>query len=141
MEILINYSAVLAATVVAMILGGLWYGPVFGKPWMRMMGLTPESMKTMKLSGLQAMSIMAVLSFLMMYVLAHAIVFGIAYTGITGIEGGMTGAFYYWLGFIVPLTASPFLWENKSWKLWVFNALYYLVTLLIAGAILGGWPA
>ena len=139
MDIVINYYAVIAATVVAMALGTLWYGPLFGKSWMRMMGFTPESMKAMKLSPGAAMGLMLVLSLLMNYVLAHAILFGIAYTGIEGIVGGMMGAFYYWLGFIVPLTASPFLWENKSWKLWAFNALYYLITLLAAGAILGAW--
>jgi len=141
MEIAINYLAVLTATIVAMGMGTLWYGPLFGKAWMRMMGFTPESMKAMKLSPLAAMSIMAVLSFLMMYVLAHAILFGVAYTGIGGVIGGMMGAFYYWLGFALPLTAAPFLWENKTWKLWLFSASYYLVALLIAGAILGGWIA
>lgn len=139
MEIVINYWAVLAAAVASFVVGMLWYGPLFGKQWMRMMGYTPESMKAMKLSPGAAMGIMAVLALLMMYVLAHAIVFGVAYTGIGGVAGGMMGAFYYWLGFAVPLTAGSFLWENKSWKLWAFNALYYLVSLLIAGAILGGW--
>lgn len=141
MEDPVNYIAVLGATVATMILGALWYGPVFGKPWMRMMGFTPESMKSMKLSPGAAMGIMAVLSLLMNYVLAHGIVFGNAYVGTSGIEGGMTGAFWYWLGFCVPLTAGVFLWESKSWKLWAFNALYYLVALLVAGAILGAWPA
>lgn len=135
----INYLAVLASTLVAMALGTLWYGALFGKQWMAMMGFTSESMKAMKLSPGAAMGTMAVLSLLMMYVLAHAVVFGIAYTGIGGAVGGMMGAFYYWLGFVVPLTASPFLWENKSWKLWAFNASYYLISLLIAGAILGSW--
>jgi len=73
----------------------------------------------------------------MAYVLAHATVFGIAYTGIGGAVGGMLGAFYYWLGFAVPLTAGSYLWEGKSIKLWVLNAGYYLVSLLVMGAILG----
>lgn len=139
MEIAINMVAVLVATVVVMALGALWYGPVFGKPWMGMMGFTPESMKAMKLSPALAMGIMAVLTFLMMYVLAHGIVFGNIATGMSGAAGGMTGAFWYWLGFAVPLTASSFLWEGKSLKLWVLNAGYYLVALLVAGAILGQW--
>lgn len=134
-----NIYAVLAATVAAMVLGTLWYGPVFGKQWMAMTGMTKESMKAMKLSPAAAMGFMAVLTFLMMYVLAHGIAFGNIATGMSGVEGGMTGAFWYWLGFCVPLTAGAFLWENKTWKLWVFNALYYLVVLLVGGAILGGW--
>ena len=141
MDITINYYAVLLAAVAAMVLGMLWYGPLFGKQWIKMMGYTPESMKAMKLSAGAAMGTQVVLSLLMMYVLAHAIIFGIAYTGIGGAVGGMLGAFYYWLGFVVPLTASSFLFENKTWKLWAFNAAYYFFTLLIAGAILGAWPS
>jgi hypothetical protein len=139
MEIAINYWAVLVAGVVVFVLGGLWYGPLFGKQWMRMMGYTAENMKGMKLSGTVAMSVMAVLTLIMMYVLAHGIAFGNIATGMSGATGGMVGAFWYWLGFVVPLTASSFLWENKGWKLWAFNAAYYLVALLIAGAIIGGW--
>lgn len=35
----INWMAVVASTVAAFILGGLWYGPLFSKPWMREMGV------------------------------------------------------------------------------------------------------
>jgi hypothetical protein len=35
----INWVAAIASTVAAFILGGLWYGPFFSKPWMREMGV------------------------------------------------------------------------------------------------------
>ncbi len=136
-----NLMAVLGAAVIAFIIGMLWYGPVFGKVWMRLKGITPEGMKSMKMSGLVAMGFMAVLTLIMMYVLAHGIVFGIAFTGMGGIAGGMVGAFWYWLGFAVPFTSSSFLWEDKSWKLWAFDAAFYFVTFMIAGALFGAFPA
>jgi hypothetical protein len=34
----INYLAVLACAIVAMPVGFLWFGPLFGKPWARHMG-------------------------------------------------------------------------------------------------------
>lgn len=34
----INWLAVVVATVIYMVLGGLWYGPLFGKTWMRATG-------------------------------------------------------------------------------------------------------
>ncbi|MBY0110711.1 DUF1761 domain-containing protein [Patescibacteria group bacterium] len=137
MEIIINYWAVLGAAVAAIILGALWYGPLFGKQWMGMIGLTPEGMKAMKLSPAMAMGLGLITTLLMAYVLAHGIVFGNAYLGTTGVAGGMMGAFWYWLGFAVPLTAGAYLWEGKSITLWVLNASYYLVSLLLMGAILG----
>ncbi len=141
MEIAINYWAVLGAAVASFVLGALWYGPVFGKPWIRLMGFTPESMKAMKMTPTKAMIGIFIGSLLTSYVLAHAIVFGIAYTGIAGALGGMMAGFYYWLGFALPLTATAYLVEGKSAKLWFLNAAYYLVSFLIAGAILGAWPA
>jgi len=42
----VNYLAVLACTVVAMILGSLWYSPVlFGNAWMKAIGLKKEDFK------------------------------------------------------------------------------------------------
>ena len=86
-----------------------------------------------------AMGVMFILGLLLNYVLAHVAVFAFAYLGTSGISGGLSTGFWMWLGFAVPFTAGHFLWENKSWKLWAFNALYYLITLLAAGAILGAW--
>ncbi|HLD39833.1 MAG TPA: DUF1761 family protein, partial [Candidatus Nanoarchaeia archaeon] len=33
-----NYLAVLVAAIAAYVVGFLWYGPVFGKKWMALMG-------------------------------------------------------------------------------------------------------
>ena len=32
--------ATLLATVMGFVFGGLWYGPLFGKTWMRLVGVT-----------------------------------------------------------------------------------------------------
>lgn len=133
----INYLAVLGAAVFALVLGGLWYGPVFGAKWKAMMGFTDESMRSMALSPLQAMAGGLVTALVMAYVLAHGLVFGNAYLETSGVSGGLQGAFWYWLGFAMPITAGVFLWEGKPLKLWILNAGYYLVSLLGMGAILG----
>lgn len=139
MDIPINYLAVLVGAVINMAVGFAWYGPLFGKPWMAMMGMTPESMKAMPLSPGQAIAGGVVMSLLLAYVLAHGVLFGSTYTETYGLIGGLTGAFWYWLGFVVPITAGSFLWEGKPFKLWVLNASYYLVTFLVMGAIFGSW--
>jgi hypothetical protein len=40
----VNYWAVLAAAVANQVIGGLWYGPLFGRQWMAGVGLTMDSM-------------------------------------------------------------------------------------------------
>jgi hypothetical protein len=133
----INFIAVLLAALASFAIGWVWYSALFGKTWRRLAGLSLEDMKSMEMSPLGA-SIGGILTALLMaYVLAHGIEFGNAYLNTGGIEGGLQGAFWYWLGFAVPLTAGVYLWEGKSWKLWAINAGYYLVALLAMGAIIG----
>ena len=141
----INYMAVVVAAIVQMVLGYLWYGPLFGKPWAKLMGWTPESMEAMKhdpkfkKSMSRNYGIMIVGSLLMAWILDHAIVFASAYLLISGITAGFAVGFLNWLGFIAPVTVGSVLWEGKSWKLWFLNAGYYLVGLLLMGAILALW--
>jgi hypothetical protein len=135
----INYMAVAAAAAVSMIVGFLWYGPILGARWKAYMGFTDDSMKTMKLSPMQAMAGGALTSLLMAYVLAHSLVFASAFTGASGISAGLMAGFWNWLGFIVPVVAGVFLWDGKPFGLFVLNAAYYLVSLLLMGIILALW--
>ena len=147
MEIPINYLAVLVSAVAAIVLGFLWFGPVFGKIWMREMGISPDAVNEWKTDPIkkrkmnQSYAIQAVTALIMAYVLAHNVIFGVAYLDITGIAGGLQAGFWNWLGFAVPVSLGAVLWEGKSWKYWLITAGYYLVSLLIMGAILASWTA
>lgn len=136
----INYLAVVLAAVASMVVGSLWYGPLFGKEWMKLMGINKGDMRNMKgedmakLYGVQFLG-----SLVMSCVLAHAIVFASAYLKTEGLVRGLMVGFWSWLGFVVPVTIGSILWEKKPVKLWLINAGNYLVTLLVMGAILGLW--
>ncbi len=138
----INYLAVLGAAVAAMVIGFLWYGPLFGKAWSKLMGwgdMTPEKMKEMQKKAMPGYFVSFIGSLVMAYVLAHALVFASTYLNASGTSAGLMAGFWNWLGFIVPVTLGTMLWEGKSWKLWLINASYYLVLLLAMGAILASW--
>lgn len=135
----INYLAVFVSGIAGVVLGGLWYGPVFGKKWQELAGITPEAMTRMPLTPIQAMIGGLVGAVLMAWVLAHSIAFAGFALGLSGVSAGLQGAFWNWLGFILPVTAGVFLWEGKSWKLFALNATYYLVSLGIMGLIIALW--
>lgn len=136
----VNYIAVFAAAVVSMIIGYLWYGPVFGKPWMKEMGFTKEKMDAAMKKGMaKTYGFMFVGSLVMSYVLAHSTVFAASYLKMTGAPAGLMSGFWNWLGFVAPVTLGSLLWENKSWKLWLLNNGYYLVTLMAMGTVLAVW--
>lgn len=40
----VNYIAVILAAVAANVLGFIWYGPLLGKQWMKLSGMSQEKM-------------------------------------------------------------------------------------------------
>jgi hypothetical protein len=125
----VNYIAVLVAAVAAMVVGYVWYGPLFGKTWMKEAG-----MKDMKGNGNMAMTygIQYVGAAVMAYVLA--VVFKM--TGTADMMTGFQMAFWLWLGFIATALIGAVLFEKKSWMYWAVNAGYHLVALVAMSAVL-----
>lgn len=136
----VNYFAILLCAVWAMIVGSIWYGPLFGKPWMKMMGFDKKSMKGVSSAEMSKLYIVQLVgSLLMAFVLSHALVFSSMYLGTSGVSAGIQTGFWNWLGFVAPVTVGSVLWEGKPWKLWFLNSGNYLATLLGMGVILALW--
>jgi len=138
-EVDINYLAVLVCGVVSMILGALWYGPLFSKQWVALSGMTPEKMEEGKKKMTSGYLVTFIGALVMAYVLAHTLVFAQSYMEVEGISSGLSTGFWMWLGFIAPVTLGSVLWEGKSWKLYFINNGYNLILLLIMGSILAVW--
>jgi len=131
----VNYLAVLFAAIASMVVGSIWYGPLFGKMYTSVMGMdkmSPEQREAMK-KGMAGMYIgQFVASLVMFYVLAWVIV-GL---GHHSLMGGLKTALLVWIGFFVPLKLGDALWGGKMTLFWlgIGNSL---ITLLVAGAIIG----
>lgn len=136
----VNYLAVFVVAILSMVIGALWYGPLFGKQWMKEMGWSKEKIGK-KMGGGAGMSYVAMFigALFMSYILAHAQIFASAYLKVTGVPSGLMTGFFNWLGFVAPVTLSSVLWEGKSKKLWLLNNGYYIVTLLAMGTLLAIW--
>lgn len=139
----INYLAVLVAAIAAVVLGGIWYGPVFGKLWITLMGWTPKEIEEAKKKGMgKSYALTALGALVMAYVLAHFVVgWAMATIAQSAVFIGLQTGFWLWLGIVLPVLLSSVLWEKKSWKLYLLNVGYWLAVLLTMGAILGGWYA
>lgn len=133
----INYWAVLAAAVASMVVGSIWYGPLFGKLFMKEKGMdqwSKEKQEEMKKNMNLSYFGQFVASLVMFSVLAGLIV-GF---GKTSLGGGMLTSFVVWIGFVVPLALGEAIWGGKR-SLFFLSIGNMLVTLLVAGAILGSW--
>lgn len=147
MEVVVNYWAIIVSAIAAIVLGGLWYGPLFGKTWMREMNISPEDMakaKGDKAAGnavAKSYGIMAITTFVMAFVLSYTVTFATTYTQTFGVVGGLMNGFFSWFGFVMPVSLGGVLWEHKSWKWWFITSGYYLVSLLMMSVILAVWTA
>ncbi len=136
MQISVNYTAIVAAAVINMVLGFIWYGPLFGKQWIKMNGITKEDMERSKKEGMTKSYAIAIVGALVMaYVFSHFLVVGNAAT----ISDGATVGFWLWLGFIATTTVGGMLWGKKPFNLFLLENGYYLVLLVINGALLAVW--
>lgn len=137
----INYLAVLVAAIATMVVGFLWFGPLFGKKWAEGQGWTAadrDKAKNMNMTGLYVQQFIA--SLIMAYVLAH-IVWGMnmALDRDPDLMSGISTGFWMWLGFIVPLKWGDMLWSGKKFKYASIEFGYWLVNLVVMGIIISLW--
>lgn len=134
MDVPVNYWAVLVAAVAGWLIGWVWYGPLFGKQWMKWTGVTMGAAKK-NMNPKLAMLLGLGTFYLVALVLSHLIVL----TGVLDFIAAKELVFWLWLGFFVPLTIGDWLWGGKSFKLFLLNAIYWIIVLDVAAYIIMRW--
>lgn len=141
----VNLLAVVVSGLVGFGIGFVWYLPqVFGKQWMKAVGISDTDMKQGAEGMIGKMGISLVSSVIVAYVLSHFMtaVFlwhGNVYGSVDPLMVGALVGFWAWLGFLATSLVDPVLWLNKPWSLWRINAGHWLVRLVLMGLILGAW--
>ncbi|CAN5142247.1 DUF1761 domain-containing protein [soil metagenome] len=125
--------AVIVAALVPMIVGSIWYGPLFGKRWMKLAGVKEMGMGKDGMTKFYAL--MLITSLVISYVLAR---FVIGMGALDMVSGALVG-FWAWLGFVVAIKLSEYLADGRPMDLYYLDIAYRLVTLVVMGAILGIW--
>lgn len=125
----INWLAVLAASVSAFVIGGLWYGPILGKAWSEVTGITDEMMAARNqakiFGGAFILNVIMVVNLAMFIGPEADITYG-------GAAGFFTGAFW-----VSAMLGVFYLFEGRPLKLFLINAGYATVALTTMGMILG----
>ena len=129
----INLIGVLAAGIVGMVIGVLWYGPLFGKQWIRWMGFTKETIEETKKKGMISSYALGFVGQLASaYSLALLTAFSFQYFG--GFSYSLV--FWVWFGIVLPVQMATVLWEGRSWQLFALNCAYSLAQLLVMALVL-----
>jgi hypothetical protein len=128
----LNYWAILVSALSTFLIGGIWYSPVaFGKAWMKENGLSEEELKQGNMAKIFGLA----------FVLGLISAVNLAMF-LGGEADFMTGAFYGFLagfGWVATFIGTHYLFERKSFKLFLINAGYSIVALTVMGLIIGAW--
>jgi hypothetical protein len=137
MDIIINYWAVLGAGVFLMAMGMIWYGPLFGKTWMNIMGVKSMSKEEIAKAQKEMMPYYA-LQLLLAFVTSFVLYY---FVKLIPNRTGIDVAFWIWVGFAMPMAAGA-MWDTQNGmklKKFMIIAGYQLVTLLVLGWAFTMW--
>ncbi len=126
-------AAIVAGAVSGLGLGFLWYGPVFGKAWMKASGIMPPTPGTPP----QRSMMVPVVGSLILSILA-AIVAAMFIGTVSPMSGAARG-FHIGLFFAAASLGINYLWEGKSFTHWLINGGYMTAHFTLIGLILGLW--
>lgn len=120
--------AVAGVILTNMIVGMLWYGPLFGKKWMRLVGMSEKDLKKGSIVPMIAALIGAALT---------AFIFGVITTkiGVDNLRGYIETAFWIWLGFTAIPSFVNASFSGKSKQLWGIEVSHWLVSMMLMGLV------
>jgi hypothetical protein len=129
MQIPVNYLAVVVAAVAAYALSWVWYA-VFSAIWTR----GHDKRDHMRPSPMPFI-IAAVAYFLMAWMLAGLM----GHLANVTVKGGITAAFFVWVGFVLTTTAVNQAFEGRHPSVTVIDVGNWLVVLFVMGALIGAF--
>lgn len=129
-----NYLAIIAAGVASFILEAVWY-TVFLKPWIAGIGRSMQWLHDNSPNfGVQLAVALASAT-----LIAAALDSVIQLTGPQTAARGMKVGAMLWLGFILTILSTEYIFEVRPWSLLGVNAGFWLISAVVMGSIVGGW--
>lgn len=138
-----NWIAVIIAALIPMLMGFIYYHKaVFGKAWMKSLGLTDADMKGGNMAVIFGVSLL--MSFMMsMFLLGN--VDGPGQEGrYDSFKHGALHGVILGIMIAVPVLVTNGLFERKNFSNLAINALYWIITFALMGGVLDAmnhWPA
>jgi len=129
-----NYLAILVAAIACFLFEAGWYS-LFLQGWLEGIGRTKE--------WLMATGVNPALQY--GTALVSAAVMATAISCVTQLTGpqtalrGIKSGALLWLGFVLTSISTEYVFEVRTFKLLGINAGFWLVGMVVMGAIVGGW--
>lgn len=129
-----NYVAILVAAIVCFLLEAAWYS-FFNQAWLAGTGRTRAWLMSQGVSPAvqYGVAILAAIG------IAAALSYFVQSTGPQTALRGVATAFWLWLGFVLTIWATEYAFELRPLSLFCINAGFWLVGMIVMGAIVGAW--
>lgn len=125
----INLWAVLVAAVSSFLLGGIWYGPLFGKAWNAAAGVDPQKQghPAKIFGGAFVFSLLAAAVFAWFIGPQPPLSFAVC-------RGVLVG-----FGLVAASFGINYLFAQRGLRLWLIDGGYHTVQFALFGLVLGLW--
>jgi len=125
----INLWAVLVAAVSSFLLGGVWYGPLFGKAWNAAAGMDPQKQghPAKIFGGAFVFSLLAAAVFAWFLGPQPPLSFAVC-------RGVLVG-----FGLVAASFGINYLFAQRGVRLWLIDGGYHTVQFALFGLVLGLW--
>ncbi len=124
-----NWISVILAALSTFLIGGIWYGPLFGKLWIREFGFSEDE--------LAKRNIKKTFGFSFLLACFASLVLDMIIGSEANVTFGAWAGFFAGIGWVSTFLGILYLFENRSLKAFFINAGYCTVSLTLMGTILG----
>lgn len=125
-----NILAIILAAASGFLVGGLWYGPLFGNVWQRAIGLSNEEIQSSNMFKTYGLTF--AFSVLSAVFLGHLLAFFD-----TDFQHTMMISVGIAIGFIVPAIGTNYLFGRKSGTLFAVDTGYWIAFYAAMGLVFG----
>mgnify|MGYP000644408064 CR=1 FL=1 len=124
---------VLVAAVLNFIVGAIWYTPsVFGNVWMKEAGIQKDSMDKKHMTN-------AMITSFICYLVTAFVLFRFLQMTSRNLTDVVSVVLMVWVGFVAAVRLSHYVYERKSFKLFLLTSLHDLAGLIVMALVFWFW--
>jgi len=131
----INWLAVLVAALASFMVGGLWYGAIFGKKWIEVNGHDEAAQKAM--AERQGKTFLGFIIGDLIAASAIAILMNNLENPSVGVGVGL--AFLIWIGALAPIGHAKNAANGRPLGVWLLDTPHELLSVMAMAMVIGGW--
>lgn len=132
----INFPLILALGIISMLIGAIWYGPIFGKHWLKLQGANPKQLPTQ--SQMIPLYLIQFISTLFLIFVIYVFT-----KPANHVMPELHSALWLFAGIALPILTSATIWTSHSptskAKILLIQSGYTLILFTIIGYTIQNW--